>query len=134
MDKHNKEIDQLIKEALGEEEATYYEKLEEEQTLFQEMASIYKGRRAWITIWVSFVMVVLLIGGIYCLIEFFRTDEVKQLMIWGGGFFFAMMTISALKVYAWLQMDRNAIIREMKRLEFQVNALVKEVGNGKVNT
>lgn len=128
MGKQKNEIDELIREALGEEEANYYEKLEEEQSLLQEGLGLYKGKRAWISIWISFVILALLVGSIYCLVEFFKVEETKDLMIWGGGFFLGMFAITSLKIWAWMQMDKNAIIREMKRLEFQVSVLVKELG------
>ena len=121
------EIDNLIREALDEEEASYYDQLEKEQSLFEEGMSLYKGNRAWISIWISFVILVLLVGSVYCIIEFFRAEETKELMIWGGGFFLGMFMITSLKVWAWMQMDKNSLIREIKRLEFQVNVLVKEV-------
>jgi hypothetical protein len=44
-------------------------------------------------------------------------------MVWGGGFFLGIFMVTALKVWAWMQMDRNAIIREIKRLEVQLTAL-----------
>jgi len=128
MGKQKSEIDELIREALGEEEANYYETLEEEQSLLQEGLGLYKGKRAWISIWISFVILVLFVGSIYCLLEFFKMEETKDLMIWGGGFFLGMFAITSLKIWAWMQMDKNALMREMKRLEFQVNVLVKELG------
>ena len=130
MGKPKNDIDKLIKEALGEEEASYYEQLEEEQTLMQEWMETYKGKKAWLSIYITFVMIALLVGSIYCLVMFFQVVETKELMIWGGGFFLGMISITALKVWAWMQMDRNAMIREVKRLEFQVNALVKGLNNG----
>ena len=129
MGKQKNEIDELIREALGEEEANYYETLEEEQSLLQEGLGLYKGKRAWISIWISFVILTLLVGSIYCLVAFFKVEETKDLMIWGGGFFLGMFAITSLKIWAWMQMDKNAIIREMKRLEFQVSVLVKELRN-----
>jgi hypothetical protein len=129
MGKHKNEIDELITEALGEEEAKYYEKLEEEQSLLQEGLGLFKGKRAWISIWIGFVIILLIIGSTYCIVEFFRVEETKELMIWGGGFFLGMFAITALKIWAWMQMDKNALMREMKRLEFQVNVLVKELSN-----
>jgi hypothetical protein len=129
MGKHKNEIDELITEALGEEEAKYYEKLEEEQSLLQEGLGLFKGKRAWISIWIGFVIILLIIGSTYCIVEFFRVEETKELMIWGGGFFLGMFAITALKIWAWMQMDKNALMREMKRLEFQVSVLVKELSN-----
>ena len=129
MGKQKNEIDELIRQALGEEEAKYYEQLEEEQSLLAEGLGLFKGKRAWISVYISIVIMAVLAGSIYCLIEFFRVEETKELMIWGGGFFLGMFMITALKIWAWMQMDKNALMREMKRLEFQVSVLVKEISN-----
>ena len=115
-------IDELIKQALTEEESEYLEKMGE-QSLLEEGLGLIKGRRGWISIWIGFVILVVFIGSIYCAVKFFEVTEVKELMIWGGGFFFGMFMVTALKIWAWMQMDRNAIIRELKRLELQIASL-----------
>ena len=127
MNNGKNEIDKLIHEALSQDEAEYYDQLEKEQSLLDEGLGLFKGKRGWISIYVGIIMVAMMVGGVYCIIEFFRAEETKELLTWGGGFFLAMLAIAALKLYAWMQIDRNAIIREMKRLEFQVSVLVKEV-------
>jgi len=38
-----------------------------------------------------------------------------------------MIGIMALKLWSWMQMDRNAVMREIKRLELQVSAIAKEI-------
>lgn len=115
-------IDELIKQALTEEESEYLEKMGE-QTLMEEGLDLFKGRRGWISIWIGFVIFVVFIGSIYCAVQFFAVTEVKDLMIYGGGFFFGMFMVTALKIWAWMQMDRNAIIRELKRIELQIASL-----------
>ena len=134
MGKQKNEIDELIRQALGEEEANYYEQLEEEQSLLEEGLGLFKGKRAWISVWISFVILAVFAGSIYCLIQFFRVEETKELMIWGGGFFLGMFMVTALKIWAWMQMDKNSLMREIKRLEFQVSVLVKEVSSNKKAT
>ena len=78
-------IDELIKQALTEEESEYLEKMGE-QTLMEEGLDLFKGRRGWISIWIGFVIFVVFIGSIYCAVQFFAVTEVKDLMIYGGGF------------------------------------------------
>ena len=115
-------IDELIKQALTEEESEYLEKMGE-QSLLEEGLGLIKGRRGWISIWIGFVILVVFVGSIYCAVKFFEVTEVKELMIWGGGFFFGMFMVTALKIWAWMQMDRNAIIRELKRIEVQIASI-----------
>ena len=115
-------IDEVIKQALSDEESEFLERLGE-QTLMEEGLGLLKGRRGWISIWIGLVILVVFIGSIYSLVQFFDASEVKELMIWGGGFFLGIFMVTALKIWAWMQMDRNAIIREIKRLEVQLTAL-----------
>jgi hypothetical protein len=34
--------------------------------------------------------------------------------------------VSMLKIFAWMQMDRKALIRELKRLELQISSLASK--------
>lgn len=120
--KNEENIDDLIKQALSEEESEFLERLGE-QSLMEEGLGLLQGRRGWISIWIGFVIFVVFIGSIYCLIQFFEVNETKELMIWGGGFFLGIFMVTSLKIWAWMQMDRNAIIREIKRLEVQLTVL-----------
>ena len=42
---------------------------------------------------------------------------------WGIGGFVFLFGVSMLKIFAWMQMDKNALLREMKRLEIQISSL-----------
>tara|TARA_R110000868_G_scaffold358814_5_gene620580 strand:- start:2282 stop:2437 length:156 start_codon:yes stop_codon:yes gene_type:complete len=39
---------------------------------------------------------------------------------WGIGSLMFLLGLSMLKLFAWLQMDKNALLRELKRLELQL--------------
>ena len=120
--KNDENIDALIKQALTDEETAFLERLGE-QSLLQEGLGLFQGRRAWISISVGIVMILIMAGTVYCLVEFFKVEETKELMIWGGGFFLGLFMITSLKIWAWMQMDRNALMRELKRIELQVSTL-----------
>lgn len=116
------EIDKLIKETLTQEEAKFYDELDE-QNIFQMMFGIFKGKNSWINILMSVVQVIWFILFIYCAIQFFNTDETNELIKWGIFGSLSLMASSMLKFYTWLQMDKKALIREIKRLELQVSSL-----------
>ncbi|MDB4438892.1 hypothetical protein N9176_01450 [bacterium] len=59
----------------------------------------------------------------YCFIQYLSVDSAEEIMKWGIGSLMLLLSISMLKIYAWMQMDKNAILREMKRLELQVMSL-----------
>ena len=122
MENNMEEIDKLIKETLTQEEAKFYDELEE-QNIFQMMFGVFKGKNSWIHIVISIVQVAWFVLFIYCAIQFFNTDETNELIRWGIFGSFSIMASSMLKLYTWMQMDKKAILREVKRLELLVSSL-----------
>ncbi len=120
--KKHEEIDQLIRQALSEEEAKFYDELEE-QNLPQMMGGLFQGKMKWITIMTMVIMLFLFAGAVYCAIQFFQTEDLKEMIVWGAGSFLLMFAVSFLKLFHWMQMDKNAIMREIKRMELQLAAL-----------
>lgn len=116
------DIDKLIKETLSEEEAKFYEDLEE-QNVFQMLIGLFKGKNKWIIALVNAMILVFFILFIYCAVEFFKTDVTNELIIWGLGGFVCLTFVSMLKLFAFMQMDKNALLREIKRLELQISSL-----------
>ena len=116
------EIDKLIKDTLSQEEAKFYDALDE-QNIFEMLFGLFKGKNAWINILLNIMIVVFFACLIYCGIQFFNSDTTNELIKWGLGCVTFLMSISMLKLYAWMQMDKYAILREMKRLELQVMSL-----------
>ncbi|WP_299113850.1 DUF6768 family protein [uncultured Winogradskyella sp.] len=116
------DIDQLIKETLTEEEAKFYDDLEE-QNLLQMVSGIFSGKNSWIVYLMSVVQVIFFGLFIYCAIHFFEVETTNDLIKWGIFGTLSLMASSMLKLFSWMQMDKKAIIREIKRLELQVSSL-----------
>ena len=74
------------------------------------------------------VNIVAFVLFIYCLVQFLDTENTNELIKWGAGGFTCLMVTSLLKLFAWMQMDKNAILREMKRLELQVSSIAGKQG------
>ena len=107
------EIDQLIKDTLSKEEAAFYDSLEE-QNNFEMILGLFKGKNAWFLIVTNIMTIVFFGFFVYCFIQFFNVDSVEELLKWGFGCLFLLLGMCMLKIYAWMQMDKNAILREMK--------------------
>jgi len=122
MKDHTEEIDKLIKEALTTEEAKFYDDLEE-QNLVGMLGGLFKGKLKWILVLMNIVHLASIVGLVYCIIQFIHTDITNELIKWGALGFVLLMIGAMLKLFTWLQMDKNALMRELKRLELQVAAL-----------
>lgn len=121
-------IDALIKETLTQEEAKFYEDLDE-QGVFQMIWGLFKGKNKWIMLLMNIVTVVFFILFIYCIVQFFNAEETKELIKWSTGAIIFLLGVSMLKVFAWMQMDKNALLREIKRLELQVSSLANKMSS-----
>ncbi len=121
------EIDNLIKDTLSQEEAKFYDALDE-QNIFEMIFGLFKGKNAWINILMNIVVVVFFGFFLYCGKQFFEAETTEDLIRWGFGSVIFFISISMLKIFGWMQMDKRAILREMKRLELQVMSLSGKMG------
>ncbi len=120
--KKEKNIDALIKEALSKEEAAYYDKLDE-KPVFEQFAELYKGKNRWLNLYVAVMIFVALGGCIYAGFRFAHAYSTKEMLAWSLVMVGTFLTIVMLKIWSWMQMDKNEMIREIKRLEFQLSVL-----------
>ena len=116
-------IDELIKEALTEEESKFYDKLDE-QNVFEMLGGLFQGKNKWIMILMNFVMLIVFGLLIYSVVQFFNTEVTNELIRWSSlAIITFLLIISMLKMFLWMQMDKNSIKREIKRMELQISTL-----------
>ncbi len=116
---NNEEIDQIIKESLTKEEAQFYDELEE-QNLLHQLGSLFKTKMGWLIVVMNIVNLVMFGLSIYCVIQFLNTESTNELIKWAAAGFICWTSIAMIKLFMWMQMDKNTILRELKRLELQV--------------
>lgn len=119
MKNNEQQIDQLIKESLSENEAKFYDELDE-QNLIQMLGGLYKTKNRWFILLMNLVSLIVFGLLIYCTVQFFNTQNTNELIIWMAGGFVCLTFISMIKLFVWMQMDKNALLREIKRLELVV--------------
>lgn len=62
-------------------------------------------------------------GAVYCAWNAFDAADVRQTVLWSAGALVAMLAVAMLKMYFWMEMNKNVTLREVKRLELQVARL-----------
>lgn len=120
------DIDNLIKETLTEEEAKFYDELDE-QGLIGSMKSIFSGKLGWLAVIMNIINLGVFGFLIYSFIQFFNVTETNELIKWGLAIGISISFMSMIKLYGWMQMEKRAILREMKRLELQVSSLSSKI-------
>lgn len=119
MKDNTKKIDKLIKETLSQEEAKFYNELEE-QNIFKKILGIFKGKTAVLSILMNSVNIVVFCLFIYCIIQSFDAENTNDLILWVGAIILCFITMSMIKIFSWMQMNKNDLSREIKRLELLI--------------
>jgi hypothetical protein len=89
----------------------------DEPNLAEELITAFRGRNRW-TNALAFIFSVVGLGlMVWSAIRFFHAPEVREQLLWGGFCFFNVLFISFLKVWFWMEMHSNRVLRELKRVE-----------------
>lgn len=109
------DIDQKIQAALRAE--TGGDALVREPNLAEEIITAFRGRHRWMTA----LAVIFSLGfhalAIWAAVHFFNADNVREQLLWGALAFLAVLFIAFMKVWFWLEMHSNRVMRELKRVE-----------------
>ncbi len=122
MSKDREKIDDLIKEALSKEEAKFYEELGE-HSLLEKLGEVHKGKTGWLVSIMTVMHILVFVVFVFCTVRFFNTEVTNEIIKWACAGFLCMIFMGMMKLYIWMQMDKNDILRELKRMELQVAAL-----------
>lgn len=120
-------LDDDIRKVLANEESLY--DLEREEGVFRQMAGIYQGKMRWMAILATIESVVFVVLIVLAAIEFFQADDTKWQIFYATSILLLGMLLLLVKLWGWMQMNRNAIQREIKRLELRLLELSAEKKN-----
>lgn len=62
---------------------------------------------------------------VWAAVAFFRATETRDWIMYASIFLFAGIAVAMLKMWYWMEMNRNTHSREIKRLEMQVARLAE---------
>ena len=116
-------LDDKIKQALKMEEQEVEQILQEDQGLFAQLAAVFKGNMKG---WNLFGLVLATVTAIimfYSGYQFFVNETLDERVFWGVIFIVSWTGNMGLKIYFWLEMNKNATVREIKRVELAVSRL-----------
>jgi len=123
------DVDTLIRHALRAEDVAEFDALGE-PGLPEMVTEVFRGRLWWAGVMFMFMVLVFFVGAVFCAIRFFAADGVPQMLHWGLGFLFCVITVIGGKIWYWMQLDRVATMREIKRVELLVAQLALELRAG----
>jgi hypothetical protein len=86
----------------------------------------FSGQAKWITIagWVKTIL--FLIIAVIAAFQFFKADSTRAMLAWSTVFIACTTSMTAMVLFYWGQLNRNAVTREIKRLELTVARMAQE--------
>jgi hypothetical protein len=125
MKNKNEKIDELIRETLSAEEAAFYDSLEEKD-LFGKLGAVYRGKMGWLSIIMTIVQLLIFVVFVGCLVIFLDAETTEELIKWGAAGFCCLLAMTMLKLFIWMQMDKNDLMQEIKKLELILAAHMEQ--------
>jgi hypothetical protein len=121
------DLDQAIRQSLSAEDAALLDRLGVDQTLHRQVLATFEGRLRWFNVagWIAgFVLF-----GVASILawRFVQAEELGDMLRWGAASALAFAGLALIKVWFWLELQKNAMVREVKRLEVQVASLAKQL-------
>jgi hypothetical protein len=114
--------DEIIKKILDDMEHDAHR----EDSLRRMVASAFEARTRVYTLLVGIFIAVSLAIAVWVAILFFRTDEVRYMILYATVFNTCMLTIAAVRLFLWQLLLRQRVIREIKKLELRLLEMAKD--------
>ena len=115
-----RDLDQMIDEALGQEERDLLRSIGAEPGFFAQAFGLFGGSAGWVNALLMVVQGAMFIAGVWAAINFFQAGDALTALRWGLPASVLLLTALIIKMSLWPTLQTNRVIRELKRLELQV--------------
>jgi hypothetical protein len=116
-------LDRAIREALSKEDAEFLAGFEDQSTPIGEVLDTFRGRRALMNALAAVITFALFGAFLYFVWQMLSASDVREVVLWSVAVIFALLSVAMLKMYFFMEMNKNVLLREVKRLELQVARL-----------
>ena len=91
-----------------------------EPNIAEELLATFRGRRRWLHGMAFAWTLALFLVAVWAGFEFYGAEAVRDQLRWGGLTLLATLMVAMLKIYFWLELHSNRVLREVKRVELLV--------------
>ena len=121
------DFDKSVSEALGE--GPEIGEFGDEQGILEQVTASFRSKSRWLVV-VSIVGALVIMGiGIYSLVQFLELKDTPQALPWAVLLIFSLMAIAAIKIWYWMELNKNAVLREIVRLERRIEQMHQDLAS-----
>lgn len=127
-------FDDAVKKALEQHESQALQGTTlDDPGMFDQVLATFQGRQRWMVV-LDFVSILVFgILAVISIVEFSRNEILSTRMAWGFVLVCCILTVAMLKIWYWMELNKNSIIREIKRLELRIVELAERRGPSSPN-
>lgn len=112
------ELDRKIQAALHREETA--DALSSEPNLAEEVLMAFRGRQRWLSSLLIIINLAAAAGFVFSVMRFYGSADVATQLRWGGLALVLLVAVTMLKIWFWLELHTNRVLREVKRIELML--------------
>ena len=94
-----------------------------EQSPLQDVLATFRGKRAGLNIFAAATAFAAFGAAASCAWMAFNVMAIRETILWSAGGLLAMLSLAMLKMYFWIEINKNITLRELRRLEIQLARL-----------
>ncbi len=119
--------DEIRAALLAEDDRDEIRELMEETSFMAQTTSLFKGKMAW-TAYVTYIgMVVMFALGVWGIFQLLEAETPRQIAVYALVVNFAFLVVLMNKLWLWMQLNKNAAVREILRLELRILEIQKSL-------
>lgn len=124
-----KDIDAKIREALRKEDSELLGHYREEPAIYEMVVETFRGRFRWVNLLALVMSILVTAMMVVVAYEFFQVETTRAMIGCAAGFVWGAVFIAMIKTWFWLEMNKNSVTREVKRLELQLANLSRRLAD-----
>jgi hypothetical protein len=121
------ELDDRIRQALQDEDAELLAEFGKEPSIFEMLMETVRGRHRWLTVFGVCWGIIFTVLAMVSAVAFFRAEATREMLMWAAACVICVSALSMVKVWYWMELNKNAVTREIKRLELQIARLAARI-------
>jgi hypothetical protein len=109
------DLDRKIQAALKRDAPN--DPLSAEPNFAEELFAAFRGRNRWLSFLAIKMQFVFVLGLGFAGYKFYHATEVVSQLRWGGLGLALLLMVAMIKLWFWMEMHSNRVLREVKRVE-----------------
>lgn len=116
-------IDERIQKALSSEDRAFLARMDADGSFYGDIAATFRGHMRWLNALAFVLVFALLAVAVVCGWQFATQTDPRSMQLWGAGTILSFLSLGLLKLWFWMELQKVAIVREIKRVELQLASL-----------